>query len=185
MDRYVPETSLQKLEKMPTTLDIQSLIGTYEPSRRCETTFLRLSKLFQQITVTANLKNHILSIPSFKGLNGQPLRFQEIAHLVFREVNGKAKIAFSNDENGRRIAHINFDTHYPSVIFQQVNNMLDKQGFNYFVLGFSFSMILLTLLAWSRATLAIYLVCLRIVVYAVGLRIFASMLNDFSMLYKE
>ena len=55
--------------------------------------------------------------------------------MVFREVDGKAKIAFVNDANGSQIAYANYDVYYPSVVFQQANNMLDKQSFNYFVLG--------------------------------------------------
>lgn len=205
MDRYFPEISLQEPEQLIANSNIQNVIGTYEPSRRCETTFLRISKLFQEIKVTANLKDNSISISGFNGLNQQPLYFREIAPMVFREVDGKAKIAFVNDVSGHRIAHVNYDTHYPSVAFQQVNRMLDKQSFNYFVLGFSLSVIVLTLLAWpvaamirkhyakplvlsqneKRLRIVVYLVCLSIVVYIVGILIFASMLNDFSMLSKR
>ena len=51
--------------------------------------------------------------------------------MVFREVDGKAKIAFVNDASGRHVAHIDYDTNYPSLVFQQVNSTLDKQSFNY------------------------------------------------------
>ena len=40
MDRYFPETSSQEPEQPTAAHDVQSVIGTYEPSRRCETTFL-------------------------------------------------------------------------------------------------------------------------------------------------
>ena len=135
MDRYFPEISSQEPEQSTAAPDMQSVIGTYEPSRRCETTFLRILKLFQEIKVTANMKDHTLSISGFNGLNQQPLHFREIAPMVFREVDGKAKIAFVNDASGRHIAHINYETHYPSVVFQQVNDPFDKQSVNYFILG--------------------------------------------------
>jgi hypothetical protein len=202
IDRYFPETSLQESEQPTAASDIQSVIGTYEPSRRCETTFLAVSRLFRETKVTANLEDNTISMTGFNGLNQQPLHFQEIAPRVFREVDGKAKIEFVNDASGRRIAYANYDTNYPSVVFQQVNNMLDKPIFNYFVLGFSLSVIMLTLLAWPvsamirkhyakplalapkerRLRTMVHLVCLSIVVYIVGLLIFASMLSDFSML---
>jgi len=88
------------------------------------------------------------------------------------------------------------------VVFQQVDNLLDKQSFNYFILGFSLSVIVLTLLTWpiaamlrkhyakplvlapskKRLRMVVYIVCLSIVVYIVGLLFFASTLSDFSML---
>lgn len=202
MDRYFPEIVLQNPEQLSTATDIQHIIGTYEPSRRSETTFLRIFKLFQEIKVIANPKDNTISISGFNGLNRQPLHFREIAPLIFQEVDGKAKIAFVNDANGQRTAYINYDIHYPSVVFQQVNNMFDKQSFNFLVIGFSLSVIGLTLLSWpvnamlrkhyakplmltqneKRLRVAVYLVCLSIMAYIAGLLFFASMLNDFSML---
>lgn len=205
MDRYFPDISSQKLEQTTLAQNVENVIGTYKLSRRCETTFLRILTLLQEIKITANLKDNTLSISGFNGLNGQPLLFREISPLVFREVDGKAKIAFDNDSNGHLIAYVNYDTYYPSVVFQKVNNILDTQGFNYFVLGFSLSIIVLTLLFWpinsmirkhyanpivlapneKRLQTMVYLVCLSIAVYIVGIIIFASMLNDFSMLSKR
>lgn len=202
MDRYFPDISSQESEQPTAAPDMQSIIGTYKPSRRCETTFLRILTLLQETKVTANLEDNTISMSGFNGLNQQPLHFREIAPMVFREVDGKAKIAFVNDASGRRIAYANYDTNYPSVVFQQVNNTLDKKSFNYFVLGFSLSVIMLTLLAWpvsamvrkhyakplalakneKRLRTMAHLVCLSIVVYIVGLLIFASILSDFSML---
>lgn len=147
MDRYFPRISSQETEQLTATSNIQSIIGTYEPSRRGEKTLLRILALLQEIKVTANLKDNTILISGFNGLNRQPLHFREIAPMVFREVNGKAKIAFVSDASGRHVAYIDYDTNYPSVVFQQVNNTLDKQNFNYFVLGFSLSVIVLTLLA--------------------------------------
>jgi CubicO group peptidase (beta-lactamase class C family) len=202
IDRYFPEVPSQESALPATVQHLQSVTGTYEPSRRCETTFLAVSRLFREAEVTANLEDNTISMSGFNGLNQQPLRFREIEPMVFRELNGKSKIAFAYDAGGSRIAYINYDTNYPSSVFQQVNNTLDKQSFNYFVLGFSLSVILLTLLAWPLAAVirkhyakplrltsnekrlrgAVYLVCLSIMGYVVGLIVFASMLSDFSML---
>lgn len=202
MDRYFPEISSQEPEQPAAVQDLQSFVGTYEPSRRCETTFLAVSRLFRETKVTSNLKDNTISITSLKGLNQEPLHFREIEPMVFREVNGKAKVAFVDDASGCRVAHIDYDTNYPSVVFQQVNNTLDKQSFNFLVLGFSVSVIVLTLLAWpvaaiirkhynkplmlasneKRLRMMSHLVCLCIVVYIVLLLVFASTLSDFSML---
>lgn len=201
MDRYFPETSPEQLEQPADFQNIQSVIGTYKLSRRCETNFLTLSKLFLEATVVANLKDNTISMTNLNGLNGQPLHFREIAPMVFREVDGKAKIAFNKDTNGSRIAYVNYDVYCPSVVFQQAHSMLDKQSFNYSVLGFSLFVIVLTLLAWPVAAMIrkhyvkaleltpnekklrriVHFVCLSIIAYVVGLLAFASML-DLSML---
>ena len=84
----------------------------------------------------------------FKGLNQQPLHFREISPMVFREVDGPAKVAFVSDPTGRRVAYID----YPFMVFQQVNSAFDKQTVNYVIMGFSLSVIALTLpLNWLRA----------------------------------
>lgn len=201
IDRYFPDISSQEPQQPRGIQDVLSVIGTYEPSRRFETTFLALSRLFRQTKVIANVDNTI-SMTGLNGLNQQPVHFRAIAPLVFREVDGNAKIAFVNDDSGRRIAYINYDTNYPSVVYQEVNNLLDKKGFNYFVLAFSLSVIVLTLLAWPVAAMirkhyakplvlaqnekrlrtVVHMVCVSIGVYIVGLLVFASTLSDFSML---
>ncbi len=202
MDRYFPDISSQEIEQPAAFQNIQNVIGTYAPSRRCETTSLAVSTLFLEKKVTANVEDNTISMAGLNGLNQQPLRFREIAPMVFREVDGKAKIAFVNDASGRRVAHIDRDIYYPSVVFQQVHNTLDKQSFNYFILGFSLSVIVLTLLAWplaaiirkhytkpielepraKRLRIGVHLVCLNIVVYIVGLLAFVSTLSDVSVL---
>ncbi len=193
MDRYFPEILSLEPEQPTPVQDIQNVLGTYAPSRCCETTFLAVTTLLLEKKVTANLKDNTISIAGFNGLNQQPLHFREIAPMVFREVDGKAKIAFSNDASGRRVAYIDYDTNYPSQVFRQVNNTLDKQSFNYFILGFSLSVIVLTLLTWPLAAMirkhyakplllapkekrlrtVVHLVCLSIVFYIVGLVVFA------------
>ncbi len=198
MDRYFPERSSTEYEKPSTVQDLQSVIGNYEPSRRSETTFLAISTLFQQKNVTVNLQDNTISMAGFNGLNQQPLRFQEIAPMVFREVGGKTKIAFVNDVSGRRVAYID----YPFIVYQEVNKILNKQDINYLILKLSLFIILSTLLSWPIAAMIrkhydkplmlnlhdkclrifVHLVCVSIVIYIVGLLILASALNDFSLL---
>ncbi|CDR34869.1 serine hydrolase domain-containing protein [Criblamydia sequanensis] len=202
MNRYFPDKSMI-LEPFEETSNIQDVVGSYEPSRRSETTFLRLFKLFQELKVAANLQDNILSVSGLTGLKGSPLHFREIAPMVFQEIDGKAKIAFSTDYNGKKTAHITYDTFYPTVVFQQIPNLLDKQIFNYSVLGFSLIIVLLTLLTWPIVVWVrkhynitsqpkekglrkiSYLVCLCIAGYVIGMFVFASQLTDFSMLSKR
>ncbi len=201
MDRYFPETASQQPESLAVK-NVQNVIGTYEPSRRCKITFLGVSRLMEEAKVTANLEDNTISMAGFNGLNQQPLHFREIAPMVFCEVDGKSKIAFVNDAAGRLVAYTNYDTKYPNQVYLQVTNTLDKQSFNYMVMGLSLSVIVLNLLAWpvgamtrkryakpfelepsaKRLRILVYLVCLIIIAYIVGVLAFASTLSDFSML---
>jgi hypothetical protein len=144
--------------------------------------------------VSVNPKDNTISVAGFKGLNQQPLHFREISPLVFREVDGHAKIAFVNDPMGRRVAYID----YPFMVFQQVNHALDKQTVNYVIMGFSLSVILLTLLLWpigamirkhygkpltlepgaKRLRMLVRLVCFGAVAFVVGLLIFVSKTSE-------
>jgi predicted membrane channel-forming protein YqfA (hemolysin III family) len=130
----------------------------------------------------------------FKGLNQQPLHFREIAPMVFRDVDGHSKIAFVNDATGRRVAYID----YPFMVFQQVERTFDKQIVNYVIIGFSLSVIVLTLLMWpigtmirkhygkpltldpggKRLRMLVRAVCFGVVIYAAGLLIFVSKLSN-------
>lgn len=197
MDRYFPKISTQESGWPSVTEEINSVVGTYESSRRSETTFLSVTTLIGEAKVTANLDNTI-SMTGFNGLNQQPLHFREIAPMLFREVDGKARIAFVNDSTGRRIAHID----YPFMVYQQVNDLFNKQSVNYLILAFSLLVIISTLFAWPFAAMirkhyarplelrtsmkllrtVVRLVCLSVVVYVIGLLMFASGLSDLSML---
>jgi predicted membrane channel-forming protein YqfA (hemolysin III family) len=80
------------------------------------------------------------------------------------------------------------------MVFQQVNNTLDKQTVNYVIIGFSLCVIALTLLLWPvgamlrrhygkpltldpsarRLRMLVRLVCFGVVAFVVGLLIFVS-----------
>jgi len=202
MDRYFPEDSKNEAKLPIESSNIQHVIGTYGPSRCCETTFLRIFKLFQEIKVVDNFEEHSISITGFNGLNQKPLHFKEIEPLIFQEVDGKAKIAFVQDVKGHRIAHINYDIHYPSVAFQEVDTIFDKQSFNFILLGFSLSVLMCTIVAWpisavirkyskkslilspneKKLRILVYFICLSFLSYIVGMIVFVSMLSDFSIL---
>jgi hypothetical protein len=191
MDRYFPELSQEEPKWLTTNGDASRITGTYESSRRFETNALAIIAMLGQTEVNIDSQD-VLSMADLKGLDQQPLHFREIAPMVFRDVNGKSKIAFAKDVDGNQIAYINL----PVVVFQQVNNGLNKQSVNYFILGFSLSVILLTLIMWPIAAmirkhyakplmlessakwlrLIVRLVCLTIVVYILGMMIFFGLI---------
>jgi CubicO group peptidase (beta-lactamase class C family) len=195
MHRYFPAVPTNEPALASAAQDAQSVAGTYEVSRRFETNVLALTTVLGETKVTVNPKDNTISM-GFKGLNQQPLHFQEISPMVFREVDGKAKIAFINDPTGRRVAYID----YPFMVFQQVNNTFDKQSVNYIIIGFSLCVILLTLLMWpigamirkhygkpltldpgaKRLRMLVRLVCFGVVAFVVGVLVFVSRLSNLS-----
>jgi CubicO group peptidase (beta-lactamase class C family) len=190
MDRYFPGAPPYDPALAAAAQDAPSVAGTYEISRRFETNVLAVTTVLGETKVSVNPKDNTISVAEFKGLNQQPLHFREISPMVFREVNGHTKIAFVNDPMGRRVAYID----YPFMVFQQVNNTLDKQIVNYVIMGFSLSVIVLTLLLWpigamirkhygklltldpgaKQLRMLVRLVCFGAVAFVVGLLIFVS-----------
>jgi CubicO group peptidase (beta-lactamase class C family) len=190
MDRYFPAPPSNEPALVTAAQDRSTVAGTYEVSRRFETNVLAVTTVLGETKVTVNSKDNTISMDGFKGLNQQPLHFREIAPMVFRQLDGPAKIAFVNDATGRRVAYID----YPFMVFQQVNATLDKQTANYVIIGFSLCVIALTLLLWPvgamlrkhygkpltldpsarRLRMLVRLVCFGVVAFVVGLLIFVS-----------
>jgi CubicO group peptidase (beta-lactamase class C family) len=189
MERYFPAPPSNQPTLATAAQDAASVAGVYEVSRRFDTNVLAITTVLGETKITVNPKDNTISMGS-KGLNQQPERFREIAPMVFRQVDGNAKIAFAPDPSGRRIAYID----YPFMVFQQISNPLDKQSVNYFIIGFSLCVIALTLLLWpiaailrkhygkplslepaaKRLRLLVRLVCFLVVGFVVGLLVLLS-----------
>ncbi len=203
MERYFPAPPSNEPTLASAAQDAASVAGSYEVSRRFDTNVLAFTTVLGETKITVNPKDNTISMGA-KGLNQQPERFREIAPMVFRQVDGNAKIAFAPDPSGRRIAYID----YPFMVFQQISNPLDKQSVNYFVLGFSLCVIALTLLLWpiaailrkhyekplslepsaKRLRLLVRLVCFLVAAFVTGLLVLLSKMdsplterNDFTL----
>jgi CubicO group peptidase (beta-lactamase class C family) len=144
MDRYFPAPSSSEPQTLASAAaDAKSVAGSYNISRRFETNLLSITSLLDQAKIKADPKDNTIFIDALKGENGQTKHFREIAPMVFRNVNGKDKIAFA-ENNGQRVAYID----YPFMLFQPVEGVLDHQGFNYFIIIFAIAVIVLTILLW-------------------------------------
>jgi CubicO group peptidase (beta-lactamase class C family) len=189
MERYFPAPPSNQPTLATAAQDAASVAGVYEVSRRFDTNVLAITTVLGETKITVNPKDNTISMGA-KGLNQQPERFREITPMVFRQVDGNAKIAFAPDPSGRRIAYID----YPFMVFQQISNPLDKQSLNYFIIGFSLCVIALTLLLWpiaailrkhygkplslepaaKRLRLLVRLVCFLVAGFVVGLLVLLS-----------
>jgi len=150
MDRYFPAPPSNEPTLSTAKEDAQSVAGMYKNSRRFETNILAVTTLLGEAKLAVDSKDNTLYIDGgFKKENGQPRHFREIAPMVFRSVDGPEKIAFAKDSSGNRLLYLD----YPFMPFQPVNSALDNQKVNYVIIGFSLSVIVLTILLWPVAAM--------------------------------
>ncbi|HEY7403902.1 MAG TPA: serine hydrolase domain-containing protein [Candidatus Angelobacter sp.] len=115
LDRYFPYTP-PKVEKLSTAdADAKAVAGHYLTSRRSESNFLKVAAIDGGVQVTPE-ENGILKVEPFKDFNGELKKWQEIAPLVYRSVNGQDLIAFRRLDHDRMQLIPNF----PAVAFQRV-----------------------------------------------------------------
>ena len=150
MERYFPILQANEPPLSTAAQDGRSVAGMYKISRRFETNILSVTTLLGEAKVAADPKDNTIYIDEFfKDLNGQSKHFREVAPMLFRAVNGKEKLAFEKDKDGRWLLYID----YPFMMFQEVDGVLNLKIFNYVVICFSLGVIALTLLFWPVAAI--------------------------------
>jgi hypothetical protein len=127
--------------------DAQLVTGRYIVSRRAETTIMSVMSAFGQLKVVAN-SDGTVSADGLKDLNGENKKFKEIAPLMFRDVNGQARIAFKRDDSGRLLMAID----YPFMVFQKSPWYLNSALQTTLIIG-AVIILALTLLLWPVAAL--------------------------------
>ena len=76
----------------PAKAHAAEIAGSYINSRRAETTFFSVLNLLQPVKVAVN-EDGTISVPLLTDLNGEPTKWQEIAPYVWRDVDGKGRLA--------------------------------------------------------------------------------------------
>jgi CubicO group peptidase (beta-lactamase class C family) len=115
-DRYFPADS----ENGPISSqskDGELVGGYYQASTRSDSTILRFTSLAQQLNVTADA-NGVLTIDLLKDSRGSATRWQEVAPLVYREINGERMIGFRHGPN-EQISDL--VPPWPVAVFQKVS----------------------------------------------------------------
>ncbi len=116
-DRYFPGRLPEGSVDAKTAKEHAGLVtGRYISSRRSHESFFALLNLLGQVRVSAT-DNGSVSLPDFKGLNGEPKKWREIAPFVWRDVEGSDRIAARIENN--RVAFIGYDE-LPFMPFQPV-----------------------------------------------------------------
>ena len=144
MDRYFPGAPANETTLATAKQDAQSVVGSYKSSRRFETNILSLTTMLGETKVLADPQDNTIYVEAFKKENGQPRHFREIAPMLFNSVDGPERVAFVKDGSGHRTAYLDF----PFIVLQEVGATLDKQAFDYVVIGLGIGVVVLTILCW-------------------------------------
>ena len=147
LDRYFPYSPPAAASAAASDADIKAVAGSYLSSRRSETTFLRLLYLLSEMQVSAG-PNRTIVIDAFKGFNGQPMRFEPVGPMAFREAHGQTRIEFRKDDAGR----LEVVTPYPFFAFTRATG-LRSRGLLLPAAIVSVVLLLLTLLLWPIGAL--------------------------------
>ena len=92
-DRYFPGPAVEgKVDEATAKAHAAEIAGSYISSRRAETSFLSVLNLMQPEKVVVN-EDGTISTPVLKDLNGEPTKWREIAPYLWREVDGKGRLA--------------------------------------------------------------------------------------------
>jgi CubicO group peptidase (beta-lactamase class C family) len=142
LDRYFPYTPPPAPPVTLRDADLKAFTGSYLSSRRSETTFLRLLYLLTENTVGVG-PDHTLVVDAFKGFNGQPLRFEAVGPMAFREVHGQNRIEFLKAPSGR----MELVTAYPFFAFEKPTALRSRGVLLPVAIG-SLVIIILALLLW-------------------------------------
>jgi len=196
MERYFPNSTPAPATAATAAADAQTAAGSYSVSRRFETNVLSVISLLGETKIIVNPKDNTIAINGQKDLNGQPKWYREIGPMVFQDVNGHDKLAFTKNYEGRQVFFMDF----PFMVFQRVTNPFDNQAVNYWIIGFSLAVVLLTIIFWPvaailrkhyshplaldpaarRLRLWVRLTCFGVVIFCIGLLIFVSKLSSLS-----
>lgn len=144
-DRYFPFDQRDgRVDAATAREHARMMVGTYNKTRRIETSFLKAMELSGQVKVTLDRDGGIVFSAS-SGLGGQTRKWVEVEPFVWRDQGSKARLA-AKVENGR-VTRIGLDSSAPFMLFEPVPWYLSSAWLTPAFL-FSIGALLLTAIAW-------------------------------------
>jgi CubicO group peptidase (beta-lactamase class C family) len=140
-DRYFPANSTQKFIKM-SPQDLKSVEGTYQSTRRADSTKTRLINLFSQRTAALD-KEGVLEIGDIKDLRGHTIKWKPIAKDLFQQVDGQRRLFAIRDGSGK-VLRLAYD--FPGVQAERIK-WYDAAGFVYALCAGSVAILAAVILA--------------------------------------
>jgi CubicO group peptidase (beta-lactamase class C family) len=149
-DRYLPgATPDGRIDEKTAAEHARMIAGTYENSRRVDSSFFSLLGLAGPIKVVAN-PDHTISVPLATNLAGVPIKWREIEPFVWRDVDGERLLAAQVKDG--RVVRFSFDGLSPFMVFDRPSVATSP---TWLVPAVSVGAIalLLTVLAWPTSAL--------------------------------
>jgi CubicO group peptidase (beta-lactamase class C family) len=150
IDRYFPANSVEDGPISSQSKDGDLVQGDYQASTRSDSTILRFTSLAQQLNVTADI-NGVLTIDLLKDSRGSATRWQEVAPLIYREINGERMIGFRHGPN-EQISDL--VPPWPVAIFQKVS-LTQSRPFIFWLVVPAFGLVAITALLFPVAAFAV------------------------------
>lgn len=114
-DRYFPGAPAVQFLKTPAK-DLKDIDGTYQATRRDDTTKFKLSGLFNQRGVAVD-KDGVLKVEGSRDLRGHPVNLKPIGKDLWQDENDQGRIFAIRDKNNN-IVRLAVD--FPGVQFERV-----------------------------------------------------------------
>ena len=146
LDRYFPYAPPAATATRTSLEHARVVAGTYQASRRAETTIASSISMLGQATVSANADSTIST--GDMDAAGNPKRFREVAPWLFREVNGQDQVGFPTNHAGQRV----MADDSPIAVGLPVS-FLKSGKVNLTLLGITLGIFALTLLGWPVAAI--------------------------------
>jgi CubicO group peptidase (beta-lactamase class C family) len=140
-DRYFPGAPKQEFLKTPVS-ELKAIAGTYQGTRRADSTKVRLAGLFGQNIATVD-KDGVLRMGNKKDLRGHIIQWKPTAKDLWQEVDGQQKLFAIRDGNNR-VVRVAFD--FPGEQMERVQWYEDRR-FVLCVVGGSLAILALVVLA--------------------------------------
>lgn len=149
-DRYYPHVQKDgRVDAATAARHVRMMVGTYNKTRRSETSFLKALELSGQIRVDTDAQGG-LRVKAAPGIGGEDRKWVEIAPFVWRESDGKMRLA-AQVENGK-VVRFGLDSSAPYMLFEPAPWYLSVAWLNPAIVA-SLCVLLLTVLSWPVVAL--------------------------------
>jgi len=150
-DRYFPGTPAKAagVSAEDAKLHAQQLAGTYESSRRPETTFLSLANLLGGVKAYAN-KDGTVSVSMDLSPGGTPRKWREVSPYLWQDVDSTDRMAV--DVADGKVTRFAMEPYAPIMVFERLP-WWRSPALLLPLLGASLFVLLMTVLAWPVSAL--------------------------------
>jgi CubicO group peptidase (beta-lactamase class C family) len=149
-DRYFPEKAVEgEVPAAAAAEHVRLMAGSYMSSRRQTSNFFNAFGFPSQLRVTRDADGGLL-VPALLDLNGEPMRWREVAPFVWQQVGGKERLA-ARVEDGR-IAFFSVDSVSPFLVMLPAPWWMSSAIFSPLLAG-AIVVLFVALAAWPATAL--------------------------------